>query len=427
MQQNNHIHFIGIGGIGMSALARHYLHEGWQVSGSDASESELTKTLAAEGVSVTYVQEAGNITPALSLVVYTEAMAPDHPELIAARSAGIETINYFEALGRVANQYYLIAIAGTHGKTTTTAMLADILEEASLDPSVVVGSLRSKTGSNYRAGKSKYFIAEACEYRRDFLHLQPDVLIITNIEHEHVDYYADLAAVQAAFRELAAKVPENGAIVCNATDPNLAPVIQGLTASVIDYKPAIDLSLALKQPGLHNRQNAAAARTAAHFLGVEEATSVTALEQFAGTWRRFQYKGDIHNAPVYDDYAHHPTELRAAILGARELYPRRALTIIFQPHTYSRTKVLRADFAAALALADHVILLPIYAAREPEDAEISSELLAADISALGTSATHYFTLEAAAQAVKQTATSSDVILCVGAGTVTKVANLLTDS
>ncbi len=229
LDASSKIHMIGIGGIGMSGLARLYMHEGMEVSGSDAQETPLTQALATEGAKITYVQDGSLIeSRAIDLVVYTEAMPSDHPELEKARALGIPLMNYFEALGMVANEYYLIAVAGTHGKTTTTAMLIDIFEEASFDPSAIVGSLRSKTGSNYRAGKSKYFIVEACEYRRDFLTLTPDVLVITNIEHEHVDYYKDLSEVQSAFRELALKVPEDGAIITNVTDSSIIPVVAGI-------------------------------------------------------------------------------------------------------------------------------------------------------------------------------------------------------
>lgn len=420
------VHFVGIGGIGMSGLARLFLHEGAVVSGSDVHESAITRALASEGVSMTYEQIADNISDGVELVVYTEAMPHDHPELVAAREAGIRTINYFEALGEVANEYYLIAVAGTHGKTTTTAMLIDILEEASYDPTAIVGSLRSKTGTNYRAGKSKYFIVEACEYKRDFLSLEPDVLVITNLEHEHVDYYKDLAAVQAAFRELVLKVPEDGFVVCDTADAAVAPVVEELTANVVDYRSFLSLGLKLHLPGVHNRMNAAAAAAAAAQIGVEPAVATTALENFAGTWRRFEYKGEVNGAKVYDDYSHHPTEIRAAIAGARELYPERRLTVVFQPHTFSRTEELRGDFVAALGLASRVILVPIYAAREENTSGITSEDLVHDIAAAGTSATFFHTLEAAALAVQETVGPNDVVIVMGAGSVTTIAAMLTE-
>jgi UDP-N-acetylmuramate--alanine ligase len=430
--QAKRIHFIGIGGIGMSGLARFWLHEGAVVSGSDAQQSELTEALTAEGATIFYEQVPENITgqgfgSLPDLVVFTEAMPHDHPELAAAREAGITTINYFEGLGQVANEYYLIAVAGSHGKSTTTAMLIDILERANLDPTAIVGTLRSKTGSNFRAGKSKYAIVEACEYKRDFLYLKPDVLVITNIDHEHVDYYKTLADVQDAFRTLAETVPETGAVVANAADPHVTPVVAGLVAPVLDYRSDISLTLSLKLPGLHNRQNAAAAKAAARFLGIDEVVIDEALTNFAGTWRRFEYRGTCNDAAIYDDYAHNPQKVAAAISGTRELYPDQKITVVFQPHTYSRTKVLFQEFVSALAAADRVVLLPIYAAREDFDASVSSLMLRDALHAEATLAEHYDSIDAAIPALKSTIGASDVVLCVGAGSVTKVADLLTEA
>lgn len=418
------IHMIGVGGIGMSGLARLFLHEGKQVSGSDRAPSAITDALEKEGIRFFPSQEAANLDEGIDVVVYTEAMAEDHPEMEAARRLGVPMMNYFEALALVANQYYLIAVAGSHGKTTTTAMLIDILEEAGFDPSAIVGSLRSRTGSNYRAGKSKYFIVEACEYRRDFLHLKPDVLVITNIEAEHLDYYTDLADVQAAFRELAEKVPRDGALIAQTADPNVSPVVAGLSTTVLNYKHHLDLTLQLTQPGLHNRMNAAAAAAAAAFLGIEEKVVKEALEHFVGTWRRFEYKGDVNGAPVHDDYAHHPTEIAAAIAGAREKYPNKRLTVVFQPHMYSRTHALLDDFIDVLAKADRVVLIPIYAAREANESGVTSEQIAEALVLRGVEAVYFHTRDAARLHVKETVGSDDAVLVCGAGDVTSIATML---
>lgn len=422
-----HIHFIGIGGIGMSALARFFVHEGKLVTGSDRAQSMVTEGLESLGVKITYTQTAENVNSDIDMVVYTEAMPPDHPEMAAARTLGVPMMNYFDALGQVANEYYLIAVAGTHGKTTTTAMITDLLEEAGLDPTAIIGSLRSKTQSNFRAGKSKYAVVEACEYKRDFLSLRPDVLVITNLEWEHVDYYQDLADVQTAFRELAERVPADGAIVTNVTDPAITSVIAGLTTHIIDYRPLIDLSLKLRQPGLHNRMNAAAARAVGVFLEVDERVAVSALENFAGTWRRFEYKGDVLGAPVYDDYGHHPTEIRATFAGVRELYPNQRFIAVFQSHTYTRTHELFDDFVTALIGADVVYLLPIYAAREENTSGVTSEQLAVAIAKTGIPASVFQTIPAAALAVRELLADEvpSVVLIIGAGEVTQVANLLT--
>lgn len=431
LNSTSNIYFIGIGGIGMSALARFFLHEGKTVSGSDRAASVITEALAVEGVTFFPSQVASNISSRqdLELIVYTEAMAPDQEEMVAARLLGVKVVNYFEALGMIANEYYLIAVAGTHGKTTTTGMLADVLEEAGLDPTVIIGSLRSKTGSNFRAGKSKYAVVEACEYKRDFMSLRPDVLVITNIEYEHVDYYKDLADVQSAFHALAVLVPEDGAIITAATDVNIAPILVGVQAKVIDYTKSLDLTIKLRQPGLHVRLDAAAATAVAGFLGVEREISDSALENFAGTWRRFEYKGEVlgTSVPVYDDYGHHPTEIRVTMAGARELYPNRKLIVVSQTHTYSRTAELFDDFVNVYAAADQVYLLPIYGAREENVSGVTSEQLVDAIVGRGTSAIMMQTAAGIAQTIRESLDPATpaVILVIGAGDVTAVAVELT--
>lgn len=418
------LHFIGIGGIGMSGLARFFLHEGKEVSGSDRAVSIITEALETEGVKFFSDQKAENVSEDIDLVVYTEAMSKDHPEMLAAKELSVPMMSYFEALGFVANQHYLIAVAGTHGKTTTTAMLIDIFEEAGLDPTAIVGSLRSKTGSNYRAGKSKYFIVEADEYRENFQHFQPDILVINNLDHDHVDYYPTLEDVQAAFHKLAEKVPEDGAVVTEVANKNIVPVLEGLKAKVVDYRANVDLRLPMKQPGLHNRMNAAAAKAVAQFVGIKEGVIDEALSNFAGTWRRFEFKGEVNGAPVYDDYAHNPQKVAALIAGARELYPDRKINIIFQPHTYSRSKKLFVEFVGSLGQADRVILVPIYAAREVDDGSVSSEMLRGALDDKGVSAESVGSLEMAVELVKTSVDEEQVVLVVGAGDITKVADML---
>lgn len=418
------IHFIGIGGIGMSALARHFKAEKKIVSGSDRQLSPLTKKLDAEGIQIFGEQVADNISSDIELVVYTEAMLLDHEEMLAAKALGVPMMNYFEALGLAMNPYYLIAVAGTHGKTTTTAMLTDIFESAGKDPTAIIGSLRASTQSNYRAGKSKYAIVEACEYKRDFLHLKPDILIITNIEHEHVDYYKDLADVQTAFRTLAEQVNEGGVVIANIGDAKVAPVLEGLEVPVLSYINNLDLDLSLKQPGMHNRLNAAAALTAAKCekLSIDEAKET--LAKFSGTWRRFEYKGELNGAVVYDDYAHHPTEIRATIQAARELYPERRLTIVFQPHTYTRTKALFDEFAKAVGLADAVVLLPIYSARESNASGVTSRELSVRALEFTPHARYAASFEEVVRQLKKEVSKEDVVVVMGAGDVTEVASEL---
>ncbi|MFZ2253439.1 MAG: Mur ligase family protein [Minisyncoccia bacterium] len=417
------VHFIGIGGIGISGLARLFVHEGKEVSGTNDNPSPQTlDTLREMGVSISL---DATVLPEADLYVYSEAWHNMNPTFLQkAFDSGIPTINYFDALGMVANEYYLIAVAGSHGKTTTTAVLIDIFEEAGLDPSAIVGSLRAKTKSNYRAGKSKYFIVEACEYRRDFMSLTPDVLVITNIEHEHVDYYKNLGEVQQAFHELALQVREGGTVIANLSDDKVRPCIENLACSIVDYSKYFDPTQKLTMPGVHNQMNAAAAKAAAEFAGISTEVSKNALENFAGTWRRFEYKGEVNGAKIYDDYGHHPTEIKATVAGARELYPERKLTLVFQSHTYSRTQELFADFIDALGTADKIILLPIYAAREDNLSGVTHTKLAAMLEKNNKNVVALDTFEAVADELRENIGQDDLVLVMGAGNVTNVTKLL---
>ena len=418
LDKKTRIHFVGIGGIGMSALARFMVAEKKQVSGSDRALTPLTKTLAAEGIQVMSPQVADNVTKDIELVIYTEAVTEDSEgwaELERARELKIPCINLFEADGLAFNPYHLIAVAGTHGKTTTTAMLADIFEAAEKDPTVIVGSLRAKTKSNMRYGKSKYAIVEACEYKRDFLHLTPDVLVITNIEHDHVDCFKNLGEVQDAFREFIGKVREGGVIVTDTSSETIAPVLEGCEHKVIDYREFLNLNLIMKQPGMHNRLNAAAALSAASIEKISANTAQNAIEQFTGTWRRFEYKGECNGAPVYDDYAHHPTAIRLTVAATREQYPDKRVVTAFQPHTYSRTAALFEDFAKALATADRVVLLPIYGAREENVTGVSSRELAVKTLEHTRNVRFATSREEAVEDLQQTLNKDDVLVAMGAG------------
>jgi len=418
------IHFIGIGGIGMSALARHFKNEKKNVSGSDRSLSDLTKKLSSEGIQIFAEQSEDNLGEDVELVVYTEAMSKDHPEMIAAKERGIPMMNYFEALGLAMNPYYLIAIAGTNGKTTTTAMTTEIFEVLGKDPTAIIGSLRAKTESNYRAGKSKYAIVEACEYRRDFLHLRPDVLVITNLELDHVDYYKNVGEVQQAFKELILQVNENGVVITDTKHPMIAPILKDVSVNVIDYTEYLDMSLELKQPGIHNRLNAAAALAVAKYEKLPMDEAKEAVKNFAGTWRRFQFKGHCNGALVYDDYAHHPTAVAVTLQGAREAYPHKRIIAVFEPHTYSRTKVLFKQFAKSFAAADELLIVPIYAAREENVSGVTSRELAVEAIQYAPNTRYVESLELAAEELKRSVTNNDVIIVMGAGTVTKLADEL---
>ena len=419
------IHFIGIGGIGVSALARMMLHEGKEVSGSDRSESEITQMLEKLGIKVFYEQKAENISPGTALVVYTVAITDDNPELVQVKKLGIKTLTYPEFLGVLAKDKYMIAVSGTHGKTTTTGMIAKILIDAGLDPTVIVGSLiKDKKGNltNFIPGKSKYLVIEACEYRRSFLSYYPQILVITNIDNDHLDYYKDIADIQSAFHELAKRVPQDGFIVTDKNNSVVTPVISGVEAKIVNYFLYNNLPMALKVPGVHNKKNAATAFAVAIALCIDSKVAQLSLESFVGTWRRFEYKGETKNgARVYDDYGHHPTEIKATLQGVRELYPRERLIVAFQPHLYSRTKLLLDEFATAFEQADEVILAPIYAAREVDDGTVSSEILAAKISEHGQYAKSFPTLEKTENYLSEKSKKGDVIVVMGAGDIYKIA------
>lgn len=419
------VHFIGVGGIGMSGLARHFLHEKKIVSGSDRALSDITKKLNEEGVQVFAEQVASNITKDVDLIVYTEAMSEDHEEIVAARALGVPMMNYFEALGVAMNPYYLIAVAGTHGKTTTTAMVTEIFETAEKDPTAVIGSLRAKTKSNYRPGKSKYAIVEACEYRRDFLHLRPDVLVITNLELDHVDYYKSLADVQSAFRELIMQVNEGGVVITDTKHPNIAPILVDCPVTVIDYVQYFNPQLELKIPGIHNRLNAAVALAVAKHEKISTEDAEGALMQFAGTWRRFEYKGLLNGAPVFDDYAHHPTAVTVTLQAVREAYPNKRIVAVFEPHMVSRTAVLFKEFARSFAGADLMYLVPIYGARKDTTVQVTSRELAVQAIEFAPNTRYVESLQLAEELLRDSVTKDDVVIIMGAGTVTELATAIT--
>lgn len=371
------IHFIGIGGAGMSALAHLMLARERRVSGSDLYHSEATRSLEAAGARLAYGHAAANVPSDAEAVVYTVAVDGKNSELAEAKTRGLPLFTYAEFLGLVSRGSKTIAISGTHGKTSTTGMIARILRDAGLDPSVIVGGTLRDLGANYALGSGDYFIAEACEYRRSFLNLTPHILVITNIDNDHLDYYTSIADIQEAFREFSGRLDGNDVLVCDPKNAALIPVVRGLTCRIVDYAAFIAPELKLQVPGAHMLRNAAAALAVASVLGIGPDIAQKALEQFSGVVRRFEYKGKTRKgADVYDDYAHHPSEIRATLAAACERFPSKRIRVIFQPHLYSRTKLLLDDFAASFGDADEVVFAPIYAAREEPDSEISSERLA---------------------------------------------------
>lgn len=424
----------------MSALARMFLGEGKQVSGSDRAPSLVTEGLEKLGAKIFYEQEAENIAADVDLIVYTIAIPADNSELLAARAKGIDCLTYPQALGLISAEKYTIAVAGTHGKTTTTAMIAEMMIAASLSPTVVVGSLLKQKntessfpgGTNFIAGDSKYLVVEACEYQRSFLNLSPRIAVITNIDNDHLDYYKDFTDIQSAFAEFISKVPDDGFVVCDKKDLRLELVLGQTKATVVDYKNFLERisSSGLTVPGHHNLLNASAALAVGEILQIAEKTSLEALLGFSGVWRRFEPKGEMETgALVYDDYAHHPTEIEAALAGAREFMSNRQMTgklfAVFQPHLYSRTKILKEDFATKLALADEIIMAPIYAAREPADQTISSEILAEAIARKNPNVRVLRDFAEIAEALRTDTEEGDLIMTIGAGDIYKVGEGLT--
>lgn len=416
-------YFIGIGGIGMSALAQLLLDHGVAVSGSDREASPVTDLLEKKGIMVGFVQDGSHVPNDADVVVYSEAVWEDNPERMRAKQLGIVQKSYFTMLGEVSAGKKTVAISGTNGKTTTTGMTAKILADAGAKPTAVVGSLVKDFGSNYLSGTSEWLVVEACEYKRDFLTLSPFILVVTNIEWDHTDYYKDLADVQSAFRTLMEKVPAEGAIVTDATHPSIAPLLAGLSCRVIDYQTTTEYELRL--PGAFNQMNARAAAAASRAVlePITEDSINTSLSHFHGTWRRFEYKGKTKKgADVYDDYAHHPTAVAVTLTELRKRTTGK-LYVAFHPHLYSRTRDLLADFGTAFKAADAVFIAPIYAAREIDDGTVSSGMLAKLITENGTAA-EALTFEEIQSAFEQYPVAGDTVVTMGAGDIYKVADAL---
>jgi UDP-N-acetylmuramate--alanine ligase len=419
------VHLLGIGGSGMSALARLWLTAGARVSGSDLAKTATTEALTLLGAQIKYEQSLAGIPADAETIVYSAALEVAEPALIAElKKTFPKVLSYSEALGELARAYQVIAVAGTHGKTTTTAMLSHILQLAGLSPTVILGGEVQGSGSNFRTGTSDYLVVEADEYRRSFLSLHPFILVVTNIDADHLDFYRDLGEIQAAFGELAARVPPAGKIICNPADPHLAPVMVAAQAPILDYEQ-VNLVINNGLHGEHNRQNARAAICAAGALGVGVETARAALLSFPGVRRRFEYAGQTPaGALLYHDYAHNPPKVKAALAGAREHFPTKRLVVAFQPHLYSRTKALLPEFAEALSGADQVLLTPIYAAREAPDTSVNSPMLAEAVKKLGISATAHPDLASIAAYLRGTLGPEDVLIAMGAGDIYRLIEYL---
>jgi len=419
------VYLIGIGGIGMSALAQLYLSEGKKVSGSDRESSPTTELLAKKGIAAVIGQKAENVPKDADLVVYSDAVWEDNPERMRAHEFGLRQISYYEALGEVTKGRVTIAVAGTHGKTTTTAMLTKILKDAGEEPTAIIGSLVREFGSNFAQGGKGPFIVEACEYKDHILKLTPTFLVITNIEWDHTDWFPSLGALQDTFREAVHKVKDEGIIVANPEDPNVAPVLFGAKVPLVDYTKQGVPTLSLI--GEFNRANARAAKATARAFAphIPEADIDRSLASFTGTWRRFEHKGEtVAGALVYDDYAHHPTAIRETLKAAREKFAGKEITVVFHPHLYSRTRDLFKGFAEELAKADHIILAPIYAAREEPIPGVTSDALAAEIRKKNPRVLSFASSEDIENRLRSSTSNKDLILTMGAGDIYKVADRL---
>ncbi len=432
------VHFIGVGGVGMSAVARIMVARGVPVSGSDAKDLPVMRDLAAKGARIAVGYDAGNLGDAQT-VVAGSAIRADNPELAAARQAGLPVLHRSEALAATMGEDTVVTIAGTHGKSTTTSMVTVLLQGAGLDPSFAIGANVPSLGVNAAHGISGIFVAEADESDGSFLNYRPQIAVVTNVEADHLDHYGTAEAVYESFDKFAALLPADGLLVACADDPGARALAertrQAGNTRVLLYGTAADadlklhddgpgrvavstaegrFDLALQVPGRHNALNAAAAFAVALELGVAPGAAASALASFSGASRRFELKGEARGVRVFDDYAHHPTEVRAALTAARSVAGEHKVHVLFQPHLFSRTREFAREFAEALDLADTALVLDIYPAREDPIPGVTSKLIADHMAGRG----RLVSAEEAVAAVADAAADGDIVLTAGAGDVT---------
>ena len=442
-----HVYFIGIGGISMSGLAEILASRGHQVSGTDVKETAVTKHLQSLGIHINFGHRAENITDDITLVVYTAAIHDDNPELRAAHEKGIRIMDRAHLLGQIMDEYHdSVAVSGTHGKTTTTSMVSEILLAAEKDPTITVGGILPTIGSNLRIGNSPYFVAEACEYFDSFLQFNPFISIILNVESDHLDYFKTLENIRRSFHAFAQRVPDKGLLVISEKIDNVEELTEGLTCHVetfglsekanwraenivheadgrnsfdVYHNGAFFTTIHLHIPGEHNITNALAAIAASAFLGAAPEDCVKGLHHYTGTERRFQLKGKKDGITVIDDYAHHPTEIKAALAAAQNVQ-HNTTWCVFQPHTFSRTRFLFDEFGEAFGDADEIIIADIFAARETDDGTVSAAQLAERIAQTGKSARYVGDFAAIEAYLREHCKSGDLLMTVGAGDVYKI-------
>ncbi len=444
------VHFIGIGGISMSALAEILLSRGFNVSGSDASDSALLNRLAAKGAKVHLGHDSSYVDNA-DLVVYTAAIKPDNPEMQETLRKNLPLLQRAELLGQIMQTFPMsIGVSGSHGKTTTTSMVSMAMLKAGLDPTILLGGELNDLGGNVRIGHSPYFITEACEYVGSFLHFHPYIAVILNIDMDHLDYFRDIEHIYDTFLKYAKLVPPDGYVVGCIDDPLVEKLMSEVSCNTISYgiskkadlnaetlefdanacasftaryKGQILGNLSLKVPGRHNIYNALATLAAMCALDTPLNEVIEALEQYTGTKRRFEYKGNYKGITIIDDYAHHPAEITATLSTARNL-PYNKIWCVFQPHTYTRTKKLFNEFVTALSGIDHVIITDIYSAREKDTKEIHSRDLSDALSKTGENCTYMSSFDEIAEYIDKNAHPGELVMTMGAGDVHVVGEKL---
>jgi UDP-N-acetylmuramate--alanine ligase len=457
LTQYRRIHFIGIGGSGMSGLARILKEKGCKISGSDQTDSATIASLKKDKIAVSIGHKASFLPAKTGLIIRSLAIPPQNSEMLEAKKRKIPVLTYGEAVGLLSREYETISVCGTHGKTTTTALAAAALIACKKDPSVIVGAnVKELNGKNYRTGKGKNLIIESCEHFRSFLNYEPKIIIITNIEADHLDYYKNLEDYIGAFRTFIGKLPKNGLLITNGDDANVRKILKNFTAAKTilygtaknnDYRLEKNVvlkkdattagrvatkekklaTLNMKIPGAHNLMNAAAVIALASELNLNVGTAAKALSSYNGSARRFELKGIIGNTHIIDDYAHHPTEIAATLNAIREKFGKESRVLcIFQPHQYSRTRLLLKDFAKSFGDADEVIIPNILRVRDKSDdvKSITPEKLAKEISRFHKNAHHVNGFPKTAAHVKKHLRDYDVVVTMGAGDVWKIADEL---
>ena len=452
MDKHKKVHFIGIGGVSMSGLAAILLTKGYRVSGSDSKESEVLNKLREANAEIYIGHKKENLRN-VDLVVYTAAIPSDNPEIIEAKAQNIELMDRAEFLGYIMKGHkYNVAIAGTHGKTTTTSMLSHITIEANLDPTILVGGDVDAIHGNYKIGESEYFVTEACEYKASFLKFYPYIGIILNIDADHLDYYRDINHIEDTFKKFSDLIPADGYLVGCAEDHRVMEVLNYAKCKTMSYgfdkgdvtagnisfnnkgcatftvfhngKELFDVTL--NTTGKHNILNALATICTSLILEIPNEAIINGLAACKGAHKRFEYKGEFNGATIIDDYAHHPVEI-AATLNTAKLIPHNKVYCVFQPHTYTRTKTLFDEFTTCFKDCDELILMDIYAAREKDTGLVSSDELGDAIRAKGFNCINLHSHEDVTNYLKDKIKKDDLVLTVGAGDVVKVGELLLNS